>query len=80
VFIPTAFISGLTGQFYRQFALTIAISTLINSLAAGFRGIRIVISVTKSAKRKCAALSAYLRNFARVNPENQITALFSFRL
>src|SRR6201996_9094759 len=28
VFIPTAFISGLTGQFYRQFALTIAISTV----------------------------------------------------
>jgi multidrug efflux pump len=24
VFIPVAFISGLTGQFYRQFALTIA--------------------------------------------------------
>lgn len=31
VFIPTAFISGLTGQFYRQFALTIAISTLISA-------------------------------------------------
>src|SRR6266581_735886 len=27
VFIPTAFISGITGQFYRQFALTIAVST-----------------------------------------------------
>ncbi len=31
VFIPTAFISGITGQFYRQFALTIAISTLIST-------------------------------------------------
>jgi multidrug efflux pump len=31
VFIPTAFISGLTGQFFRQFALTIAISTLISA-------------------------------------------------
>ncbi len=31
VFIPTAFISGLTGQFYRQFALTIAISTIIST-------------------------------------------------
>jgi multidrug efflux pump len=31
VFIPTAFISGLTGQFYRQFALTIAIATLIST-------------------------------------------------
>jgi multidrug efflux pump len=31
VFIPTAFITGLTGQFYRQFALTIAISTVISA-------------------------------------------------
>ncbi|HIQ44945.1 MAG TPA: efflux RND transporter permease subunit [Pseudomonas oleovorans] len=32
VFIPTAFISGLTGQFYQQFALTIAISTVISAV------------------------------------------------
>ncbi len=31
VFVPLAFISGLTGQFYRQFALTIAISTIISA-------------------------------------------------
>jgi len=31
VFIPTAFISGLTGRFYQQFALTIAISTAISA-------------------------------------------------
>jgi multidrug efflux pump len=31
VFIPIAFISGLTGQFFRQFALTIAFSTLISA-------------------------------------------------
>ncbi len=31
VFVPIAFISGLTGQFYRQFALTIAFSTLISA-------------------------------------------------
>ncbi|HEI8721431.1 TPA: multidrug efflux RND transporter permease subunit [Serratia marcescens] len=31
VFIPTAFIPGLTGQFYQQFALTIAISTIISA-------------------------------------------------
>lgn len=32
VFIPTAFMSGLTGQFYRQFALTITISTVISAI------------------------------------------------
>jgi multidrug efflux pump len=31
VFIPIAFISGLTGQFYKQFALTIAIATIIST-------------------------------------------------
>src|SRR5690606_2522233 len=31
VFIPIAFIGGLTGSFYRQFAITIAISTLISA-------------------------------------------------
>jgi multidrug efflux pump len=31
VFVPCAFISGITGQFFRQFALTIAVSTLISA-------------------------------------------------
>ncbi len=31
VFGPVAFVSGLTGEFYRQFALTIAISTVISA-------------------------------------------------
>jgi hydrophobe/amphiphile efflux-1 (HAE1) family protein len=30
VFIPTAFVGGITGQFYRQFAVTIAAATLIS--------------------------------------------------
>ncbi len=32
VFVPTAFISGITGQFYKQFALTIATSTVISAI------------------------------------------------
>jgi len=31
VFVPLAFIGGLTGQFYKQFALTIALSTVISA-------------------------------------------------
>lgn len=34
VFIPTAFIGGITGQLYKQFALTIAISTVISGFNA----------------------------------------------
>ncbi len=32
VFIPCAFITGITGQFFRQFALTIAISTIFSAI------------------------------------------------
>src|SRR5213592_3786574 len=38
VFIPTAFIAGISGQFYRQFALTIAASTIISAIKAHAHG------------------------------------------
>src|SRR5205807_2513724 len=31
VFVPTAFLAGITGQFFKQFALTIATSTVISA-------------------------------------------------
>ena len=34
VFIPTAFIAGISGQFFKQFALTIAASTIISAVNA----------------------------------------------
>jgi hydrophobe/amphiphile efflux-1 (HAE1) family protein len=34
VFVPTAFVGGLTGELYRQFALTIAVSVMISAVAA----------------------------------------------
>src|SRR5437016_5321936 len=34
VFIPTAFITGISGEFYRQFALTIAASTVISAMVS----------------------------------------------
>jgi multidrug efflux pump len=53
VFIPVAFISGITGQFYRQFALTIAVSTLIsafNSLTLS-PALTAILLKPKTAKR-----------------------------
>jgi len=32
VFVPMAFLEGVTGQFYRQFAVTIAVSTVISAI------------------------------------------------
>src|SRR5207302_537308 len=31
VFVPTAFLGGIAGQFYRQFALTIAVATILSA-------------------------------------------------
>ena len=32
VFVPTAFITGISGEFYRQFAITIAASTIFSAI------------------------------------------------
>ena len=34
VFVPTAFISGISGQFFRQFAVTIAASTIVSAFVS----------------------------------------------
>lgn len=34
VFVPTSFLEGITGQFYRQFALTIAVATFISMVVS----------------------------------------------
>src|SRR5262249_49097427 len=34
VFVPCAFIRGITGQFFRQFAVTIAVSTIISTISS----------------------------------------------
>ncbi len=34
VFVPTAFVGGITGQLYRQFALTIATAKVFSSINA----------------------------------------------
>ena len=57
VFVPLAFISGLSGQFYKQFALTIAISTVISAIN----------SLTLSP-----ALAALLLQAARKDEEDQL--------
>lgn len=34
VFVPTAFITGISGEFYKQFAVTIAVATLLSALVS----------------------------------------------
>ena len=46
VFMPAAFITGISGQFYRQFALTIAAATVIS----------LIVSLTLSPALACLVL------------------------
>ncbi len=58
VFIPTAFISGLTGQFYRQFALTIAISTVISAFNSLTLSPALASRLLKSHERSAGSVSS----------------------
>ena len=77
VFIPCAFISGITGQFFRQFALTIASSTIlsmVNSLTLS-PALAVMLLRPREAGRHqalprvvIAALGAWL-GYARLGPK-----------
>lgn len=63
VFIPCAFLSGLVGSFFRQFALTIAISTLIstmNSLTLSPALAALLLKPKHSGERKASLLGRIL--------------------
>ena len=51
VFVPLAFISGLSGQFYKQFALTIAISTVISAINSLTLSPALAALLLKTARR-----------------------------
>ncbi|HEY0550409.1 MAG TPA: efflux RND transporter permease subunit, partial [Verrucomicrobiae bacterium] len=74
VFVPTAFISGITGQFYKQFALTIAVSTVIsafNSLTLSPALCALLLQEHGAAKDRFtrvldAALGWFFRGFNKI--------------
>ena len=75
VFIPTAFISGLSGQFYKQFALTITISTVISAFNSLTLSPALSALLLKSHEAKPDALTRLLnRLFGRwlFNPFNRL--------
>jgi len=67
VFIPTAFISGISGQFYKQFALTIASATLISAL----------VSLTLSPALAALLLRAHDENAAHPSDWRRYPARFA---
>jgi hydrophobe/amphiphile efflux-1 (HAE1) family protein len=69
VFVPTAFVGGITGQFYRQFAITIATATIISllvSLTLSPALCALLFKPHDEGEEKGSALMAPVRAFFRV--------------
>ena len=58
VFIPVAFVPGITGRMYQQFALTIAISVIISAINALTLSPALVGAAAEARRRRRAARSA----------------------
>src|SRR5262249_59844229 len=65
VFIPVAFVPGLTGRMYQQFALTIAISVLLSAFSALTLSPALSAMLLKPAKPMRGPLGAFFRAFNR---------------
>jgi HAE1 family hydrophobic/amphiphilic exporter-1 len=66
VFVPVAFISGLTGQMYQQFALTIAISVLLSAFSALSLSPALAAMLLKPPRPARGPLGMFFRGFNRV--------------
>ncbi len=66
VFIPTAFVPGITGQLYKQFAVTIAISVLFSAFNALTLSPALSAMLLRPKKESRGPLGAFFRWFNRV--------------
>ena len=66
VFVPTAFIPGITGQLYKQFAVTIAISVLFSAFNALTLSPALSAMILKPKKPTRGPLGAFFRGFNKV--------------
>jgi hydrophobic/amphiphilic exporter-1 (mainly G- bacteria), HAE1 family len=66
VFVPVAFIPGLTGQMYQQFALTIAIAVLLSAFAALSLAPALAAMILRPVKPARGPLGVFFRGFNKV--------------
>jgi HAE1 family hydrophobic/amphiphilic exporter-1 len=66
VFIPVAFVGGLTGQMYQQFALTIAISVCLSAFSALSLSPALAAMLLKPAKKQGGLLGKFYGGFNKV--------------
>jgi HAE1 family hydrophobic/amphiphilic exporter-1 len=67
VFLPAAFLGGITGQLYRQFAMTIAITAIISAInALTLKPAQCAVYLRPTSEKKNAFFRAFNRVYARV--------------
>jgi len=66
VFIPTAFIPGITGRLYQQFAVTIAVSVIISAFNALTLSPALGALLLRPKKESRGPLGAFFRGFNKV--------------
>ena len=66
VFVPTAFIPGITGRLYQQFAVTIAVSVIISAFNALTLSPALAALLLRPKKEARGPLGAFFRWFNRV--------------
>jgi hydrophobic/amphiphilic exporter-1 (mainly G- bacteria), HAE1 family len=66
VFIPTAFIPGITGRLYQQFAVTIAVSVALSAFNALSLSPALAAMLLRPRKESRGPLGAFFRGFNRV--------------
>jgi hydrophobic/amphiphilic exporter-1 (mainly G- bacteria), HAE1 family len=66
VFVPTAFIPGITGQLYQQFAVTIAVSVILSAFNALSLSPALCALLLKPKKRGSGPLQKFYDGFNRI--------------
>ena len=66
MFIPTAFVPGITGQLYQQFAVTIAVSVLFSAFNALSLSPALSAMLLRPKKESRGPLGAFFRWFNRM--------------
>ena len=70
VFLPSAFLGGITGQLYRQFALTIAATAVISAInALTLKPAQCAVYLHRDSGKRNAFFRAFNRGYARVERE-----------
>jgi hydrophobic/amphiphilic exporter-1 (mainly G- bacteria), HAE1 family len=66
VFVPTAFVPGITGRLYQQFAVTIAVSVILSAFNALSLSPALAALLLRPRKESRGPLGAFFRGFNRI--------------